>query len=326
MTRLLLIVACVSTLLACSESRRARKREIVAQTSLIHPLFFQEEISTQLNFPFWFNDSLLRVQGVKNIVWRTYRSEQLDEENKGKKTADLHFKVVYTFNEQGQLTGVERKEYKDGIRIARYRYAIIPGENGYAVVQPLQPQISEDEEINEPYVTLRKLRPRKRVAQFEDDLADQRYHFFFDENFQGPLSVDSIGHPRNNDWVIVGKPQRPEKRYHVSNTVTESDVTRYTYLNENYPHMVRWSDYPFIQRRHFRYSAKGIFVGFTDSTFVDQTFVTRTVSSFEFDHKHRPIRIVHQKGHASGEKNYRTIETIDYILFSAENLPVDQEE
>lgn len=326
MSRLLLFTVCLLTLLSCNELRRVKKKETNVQPSLIHPLYFQEELQTQLNFPFWFNDSLLREQGVKSIVWRTYRSEQLDEENKGKKTADLHFKVVYTFNEQGQLVAVERKEYNDGIRIARYRYAVIPGENGYSLVQPLQPQVSEDEEINEPYVTLRKLRPRKRVAQYEDDLSDQRYHYFFDARFQGPLSVDSIGHPRSNDWVIIGKPHRPEKRYHVTNTVTESDVTRYNYFNDNYPHMVRWSDYPFTQRRHFRYSGKGIFVGFTDSTYVDQTFVTRTVSSFKFDHKHRPIRIVHRKGHASGEKSYRTIETIDYILFSSGDLPADPEE
>lgn len=326
MTRLVLFVTCFSFLLSCGDSPIAEKVEIQVKQSVIHPLYFQEELNTQLNFPFWFNDSLLREQGVRSIVWRTYRSEQLDEENKGKKTADLHIKVVYTFNEQGQLIGVERKEYNDGIRIARYRYALTPGAKGYSVVKPLQPLISEDEEINEPYVTLRMLRPRKRVAQYEDDLADQRYHYFFDGQFQGPLSVDSIGHPRSNDWVIIGKPNRPEKRYHVSNTVTESDVTRYVYLNDNYPHMIRWTDYPFTQSRHFRYTQKGAFVGYTDSTFVDQTFVTRTISSFEFDHKHRPIRIVHRKGHAAGEKSYRTIETIDYILFSSGDLPADSDE
>lgn len=318
MSKRVLIVGCFLLLLyACGGKKSVKKVTTVAQPSIIHPLFFQEEIATQLNFPFWFNDSIIRNQRIQSFTWRIYRSTQLDEENNGQPVSDLKTKIIYTFDEAGKLIAVERNEYAEGLKISERKYALIPTAfPTFFRIKPLQPMVSNDDESTEVYVCLDKNKPRKRVEQYEDNYNDVRYHYFPDKKYWGPLSIDSIGHPSENDWVIRGTPRKPEKRYQVLNTVTERNVTHYDYFNDNYPHMIRWTDYPFTQHRHFTYSKKGVFTGFIDSTFVDQEFVTRNVSQFGFDAKKRPIRITHKKAHADGDKNYQTIETIDYTLFS----------
>jgi hypothetical protein len=318
MSKIVLIVGCFLLFLyACGGKNSVKKVTTKAQPSIIHPLFFQEEIAAHLNFPFWFNDSIIRKQGIQSFTWRIYRSTQLDEENNGQPVSDLKTKIIYTFNEAGKLIAVERNEYAEGLKISVRKYALIPTVfPAFFHIKPLQPMVSNDDESTEAYTCLVKNKPRKRVEQYEDNYNDVRYHFFANNKYWGALSVDSIGHPNENDWVIWGTPNKPEKRYQVRNTVTERNVTHYNYHNGNYPHMIRWTDYPFTQHRHFTYSKKGVFTGFIDSTFVDQAFVTRNVSVFGFDAKQRPIRITHKKAHADGDKNYQTIETIDYILFS----------
>src|SRR3990167_6338193 len=81
MSKHVMIAGCFLLLLcACSGKNSVKKVTTVVQPSIIHPLFFQEEIAAHLNFPFWFNDSIIRKQGIQSFTWRVYRSTQLDDE------------------------------------------------------------------------------------------------------------------------------------------------------------------------------------------------------------------------------------------------------
>ena len=96
MSKRVLIVGCFLLLLyACGGKNSVKKVTTVAQPSIIHPLFIQEEIDTQLNFPFWFNDSIIRNQRIQSFTWRIYRSTQLDEENGGQPVSDLKTKSFF---------------------------------------------------------------------------------------------------------------------------------------------------------------------------------------------------------------------------------------
>lgn len=283
------------------------------KTPLIHPLFFQEEIAAQLNFPFWFNDSIIRTQHIRTITWTVYGTTQMDDENEKQDDDYPKTKTIFTFNENGQLIHLQRNDYSEGLTISSGKYTIIPTTQPvYSQVKRVQPLDLGNDESVEAFSFLRPVRTNPRILQYDDDYADVRYHFFPVKKFWGALSIDSIGHPGNSDWVILGTPLKPEKRYQVTNTVTERNVTHYEYLHDNYPKMITWSDYPFTQKRTFTYSKSGIFTGYIDSTFIDQEFVTRTTSRFGFDSQKRPARIVHEKGHASAEHNYETIEKISY--------------
>lgn len=301
---------------SCGEKAAHKERLQPVLTPLIHPLFFQEEIAAQLNFPFWFNDSIIRAQHIQTVTWTVYGTTEMDDENERQDDDYPKTKTVYTFNENGRLIGLQRSDFAEGLTISTGKYAVIPTASPvYCQVKRLQPMNLGDDESVESFSFLRQVNDSKRILQYDDDYADVRYHFFPDKTYWGALSIDSIGHPGSTDWIIWGTPVKPEKRYQVTNTVTERNVTHYEYLHDNYPKMITWSDYPFTQKRTFLYSKSGVFNGFIDSTYIDQAFVTRTTSFFHFDSGKRPVRITHDKGHASGEHNYETIEKISYSTF-----------
>jgi hypothetical protein len=303
-------------LLGCG-SEAAPRRLAKVRPMLIHPLFFQEEIATQLNFPFWFNDSILRANHTQQISWTIFSTFESGPGQNGDTETFPKTTLVYTFSPEGKLLAIERTDYSEGIVIARKKYAIAPGTGSpYAEVSMVSPVNPDNEERPESYLLLKKKNMRRNVQQYDDVYSESRYHFFPDRKFWGPLSIDSIGHPGTQDWIICGTPEKPLKRYQVRNTVNEKNVTLYTYFNDNYPEMTTWSDYPFTQKRYFSYSHKGIFTGYIDSSFSDSLFITRTVTAFSFDTYNRPAKITHEKGHAEGEASYRTIEQITYIPFS----------
>ena len=311
------IVCLLLVLMACGEESVAKKG-VKVRPMLIHPLFFQEEISSQLNFPFWFSDSILRQTNTQQITWTIFSSFESDPEQNNNTETFPKVTIVYTFSPEGKLLSLERTDYSEGIIIARKKYGIVPGKTGlYSEVNLLSPLAAEEDEQLESYIQLKQKGPRKNVQQYDDPYTESRYHFFPDRKFWGALSIDSIGHPGTQDWIIWGVPEKPLKRYQVRNTVTEKNVTYYTYFNENYPETTTWSDYPFTQKRSFSYTDDGRFTGFIDSTFSDDSFITRNVTTFSFDKQNRPVEITHQKGHAEGEAGYRTIEQIVYTPFTS---------
>jgi hypothetical protein len=304
-------------LLGCSEKAVKKEQPKPLQIPLIHPLFFQEEIASQLNFPFWFNDSILREQQIHTITWTIFRSTEVEEETASHKQLSPKTKTTYTFDGNGRLIGLQRNDYSEGLTISSKKYVIIPSSDRlFSHVKQQQLTRLGDEDVMETYTFMKPVRNNERIQQYDDVYSDVRYHFFPDKKYHGALSIDSIGHPGSTDWVVLGTPFKPRKRYQVYNTVKESNVTRYRYRRGNYPERISWSDYPFIQKRSFSYSGKGVFTGYIDSTYIDQSFVTRNVSWLKYDRKMRPVQVTHRKGHAASGANYETIEKITYTTFT----------
>jgi len=312
-------IGCLMLMLLACGTEVKPKRIVKVRPMLVHPLLFQEEIAAQLNFPFWFNDSILRAENVRQLTWTVYSSFESDPEQSSNTETFPKTTVIYSFSPEGRLIALERTDYSEGIVIAQKKYAIVPkAASLYSEVSMLSPIDPDNDEQLESYVLMRPKSNRKNVSQYDDLHTETRFHFFPEKKFWGALSIDSIGHPGTQDWIIWGTPEKPLKRYQVRNTVTESNVTYYTYFNENYPETSTWSDYPFTQKRTFSYSENGIFTGFIDSTFSDDSFITRNVTTFTLDQSNRPVEITHQKGHAAGEASYRTIEKITYTPFTPE--------
>lgn len=303
---------CLLVVAACESKIPKAKPTSKVVASLIHPLLFQEEIATQLNFPFWFNDSIVREQQLETINWTVFSTFPLDPDQPADPDTYPKTKWTFHFSETGSLQSLERYEYSEGIEISIQQFCYGKLRSGGFRDISRQGENLDRETPDVSTIQLRPLAPKTKVLQFDHLFEDVRYHFFANKKLWGALSVDSIARPGRQDWVIWGTPSHPVKRYQVTNTVSERNVTKYTYVKDNYPATASWTDYPFTQERVFHYSGSGIFKGFTDSTFIDGAFVTRTITTFKLDGHKRPVEIIHQKGHASGETNYRTIEKIVY--------------
>ncbi len=301
----------LASIAACEGMRRPKKQEVSVRPTLIHPFFFQDEVAQVLNFPFWFNDSILREEKINTITWITYGSP-LDTDDENDRIEKLPKRtVVYTFNRTGKPVSIQQTDFSEGIIISSSTLTLKPlGNSGYY-------SVSEGDNLfgveNNAYVVVR-LAGKKNVKQFDNEETDERLHYIADEKFHTPLSVDSIAKPEPNDWIILGAQDRPLKRYKVQNKVREKQVTTYSYWNGNFPKQTINDEFPFTKKRSYTYK-NGVFSGYVDSTFIDNSFVTSSITTIRYK-QGLPVSVVHIKQHSENENAFRKTEAFQYTRFN----------
>jgi hypothetical protein len=86
-------------------------------------------------------------------------------------------------------------------------------------------------------------------------------------------------------------------------------VKLFSYQKKHKKVLKNWlkKEYPFDHKRDFLYSKKGICLGYIDSTFSDDIFVTRNINK-----KNEPIRIIHRKENTSNAAELFSLELFEY--------------
>lgn len=311
---------------SCTTEAPVEVREPKKQTQWINPLFYNSDFEDEINFPIWFDDSLVKAHKIYKITKRVFGYLDADTTEVNSSTQAIpKEKIEYYFDPNGLVDQIVVYSYYDDREIARANF-IYEGNmlaSGYRKVRAL------------PFITISK----KNVKdEFTTDLIPdktQQYSFFGPQvrrpKFQSyidlekgnricviskhknwaPLAVDSIVHPTKEDWIIHGSTRKPYKRYKVENLVKESNVYLYSYWKSGMPKARVRQNYPFEQRRTYMYDANNQWNAYIDSTFTDNTFVSRTLHHIVFDEYQRPMEIIHRKmnGESAGF-TYR--ETINY--------------
>lgn len=283
----------------------------VFKTGLIHPLFFQEELATHLNFPFWFNDSIIATNNIMQLTMTSMKGVPNDSISPDSEIAFPKKTVVYTFNRNGQIIHIQITNFSEGIIISNQNYQLSPvnsfgyskillKDNAYGVEKNMILYLSNKQSAD--------------YLSYTSDDDESMLHFILNPKLQKPLSVDSLAHPLPSDWIILGSPSQPLKRYHVHNKVKEAQVSNYEYYSNNFPSLVTNQEYPFFRKRYYNYSKNGTFIGFTDSTFIDETFVTTVQTSITYKN-HLPAKIIHNKAHKDGVGSFETYESIEYTFY-----------
>lgn len=294
-------------LTSCDDSSELAKKTIQVPPSLVHPLILDGGCRGLINFPFWFNDSIIHAQGIKEIDWIEYESFIAGEAIKEPIQPKTHF--VFRFNDEGYISRYEQFDFDNGIRVSRQLYFLSSlNKMGYSRVKAARK--IKNTLCKQPIYTPTK--SNERLASYEHKPTMHQLHFLLNDYFHSPLSVDSIAHPTPHDWVILGRPEKPIKRYQVRNTVKERNITSYTYHNDNYPKRIVSDHYPFTRKSHFNYSKSGRFKGCTDTIFIEKTAVTIEKTNIIYDSLNRPIRIHFSKGHPDGSVQSKRNTLITY--------------
>lgn len=316
------------TLAACGSKHNGAdsgaQPQLVAQW--INPLFFNEDFDNELSFPIWFDDSLVRAHGIEKITRRTYPRILGDSSDVNtQREAMPREKREYYFDPNGFVDRIVIYSYFDDREIARasfmYRGNMDP--NGFRKVIPLKfrylsenspatdfkTDLEAEREYN--FILHHYLKRTAKYTAYEDNETGEQLLFLKDKQYWGPLSVDSILHPQEQDWVIWGSLKKPYKRYKVENKVTESQVHRYKYWKTGVLKQRNIESYPFENRRHYSYDRQNRWVAYTDSTLSDGEFITMTESRIAYDKSGRPVEISHQKG-KNKESGFYYVETLRY--------------
>lgn len=295
---------------SCTVKERKKKRPIYIQPMLIHPLFFQDECALNFNYPFWFNDSIVAKHRIKDLTISEYSGSIQDTTVE---TDDVYVKrtLIYTFNVYGELVKIQFTDFFEGIIFQQTECQLSKKDaSGFAVVEKEASPI----QIPHAHQIFKRLTHAKQYDKLVSIQDGETIYFIKDKALFGPISVDSMIHPRPKDWIVLGASNRPNKRYKVKNTVKEKQVTTYNYLTSNYPSRIDHDDFPFFKKRYFNYP-NGVFTGYTDSLFIDNTFVTYIKTSITYNKYKLPVKITHQKAHNEAETNFHSYEEVSYGFY-----------
>jgi hypothetical protein len=298
----------------CAQKKKVKVKQTEIAADLVHPLYFQEEVSSLINFPFWFNDSIVAQQKIQQLTVTSFKGIISDTSAYNPESEDETFPkrtLIYTFNREGRLIQLQITDFSEGIVISNQSFRINqPGQLNYC--EAIQKDNLYGVENNTFTYNPNKFSASYASYEASNDL--DLIHFILDTNYFGPLSVDSIASPLPNDWIVLGYPDRPVKRYKVKNKVKETSISNYEYYSKNFPKLITNEEYPFFKKRYFNYQ-NGHFNGYIDSTFIDETFVTSVKTLIYYDKKRLPIKIIHKKEHAEAVNNYQTHELFSYTFY-----------
>jgi hypothetical protein len=303
----------LAVLLACqADSKKTEAVEEIATEPCLFNLsrtFTPEE--SNLSFPLWFDDSIVRSMGIQRITRTLYaNSDDAD-------TNELEKREVkqYTFNKEGRVIEFYVEYYYDHTLVGSMSFTFDKqDEYGFAQVHPRKGVYTRgDDEIFQQYRMYTKEKYARKFLVYED-LRNSDYLFFMlKEAHWGPLSVDSILHPERQDLIVLGTPKKPHKRYKVENRVNEHDVILFDYTKDAL-RGISFDKYPFHYERSLTFDAKGRCTGFIDSTFSNQRFLTRKQANFTSS-KGLVREIVYRNDTEMAGTGYFQTERLEYTFF-----------
>lgn len=299
-------------LFSCSEKKvkSVQAKEEKYEPFIINVQHYFSEAELNMSFPIWFDDSLIAANEIKTITRSTFTSSKESEIN-----FDIPREIKrYYFNDNGQIVKVDFEQYYENIQVGKNTF-IYNGEKdsmGYAIVEMDDAGLDETQDNFNIY--LKEKYGDKYLAY--KNVGSGNYMFcMLRENSWGPLSVDSILNPTQNDIIILGDPIKPKKKYQVKNVVNEFNVIDYAYdkLKTN-PKEIFSGEYPFNYKRSILYGNEGVCIGFVDSTFSDDTFLTSRQSTFELQNN-LPSLVVHEKKASRSDEYYFQYEKLEYDFY-----------
>lgn len=295
------IILIVSIVLfsSCSESKE-RPRAMVnvdCSESLLNIDRCFSQAENQLSFPIWFSDSIIRMMNIKSIS-RTYNVAT--DSNEVTKTMVRE----YEFGESGYMFMVAIRDFYEGMMISKhvFHYNTEPDEYGYSV-------ISEKDLLDYPdnYVVHKKDTYTSKYLAYKDEQLGSYLFFLLNEDSWGSLSVDSILGPTPQDRVVYGEPGKVRKAFCVENTVKESEVNEYMYSKKGCLYASVSDDYPLLKKRSYKFGSAGYCVGYVDSLFTGDHFLSKILTEIEFKDNVLPVLVKHK--HLSHDDKVVLIET-----------------
>ncbi len=299
---------------SCSEEKRERflKKRMTFQPFLFNVQHYFSDNEYNMSFPLWFNDTVLKQNKIKEIKLNVFPSSQSSAltENSPKHTK------VYSFNEQGEVVSVHFEQFYENTKVGSYLfdYSTAKDENGFSKVEKTVGPNS-DQKASEHYSIYEKEKYGDKFLIYRDEFSGDYLFYMLNSKNWGALSVDSIFNPTIEDKIVFGTPFIPMKSYRVENVVKEIDVIDFKYdKSEEFVQEIKYDEYPFRNKRSVNYGEKGNCMGFVDSTFSGEKFLTAELTYFEMEAE-LPIRIIHESQSNESTSSYFHIETIEYVFF-----------
>jgi|TARA_R110000737_G_scaffold17130_1_gene34585 hypothetical protein len=274
--------------------------------SLIRNHLLFSDLSNEYSFPIWFSDSLIALNKISKIT-RIIYPKSLTEASQGDSTAVVPSETVeYLFLTNGSIEKIVRAFYFDDRKISEFEFIYTnekgdKGKDGFAKVRYNQDsQINNKYTVSDVYTLYDRKKQQDRYIEFENRITGDYLYFIPEKKNWGPVDIDRTIRPNPQDILVLGNSLTPNKIYQVRNKVNETNVVEFEYMKGSIKN-IRTNDYPFHSKRSFTYDKRGYCIGFIDSTFSENSFLTRTISDFENNMFFSPTKIYHRKENSEGK-------------------------
>lgn len=275
---------------------------------IIHPLYFYFNQKNKINFPVWFNDSVISVDAIRRITITDFEPELINDDIQSSPCFP-HTKWNYTFNDAGLLTRVQRILYHRGIALSKQTYFVsAPSDFGYVSVLAANKQTAKNTDIE----LFQPLAVTERLRTYKANNGSQKVFFLTNEYFTSPLSVDTIAHPSPKDQIILGNAFKPTKMYQVKNLMKENNSYNFSYFEKNFPEKIDHVNYPFNQTTLFYYSNDGFLTVMKTFEKIESELIRENRTVFKYNVNHHPIELITLKKHPKADHSVKIKTTIQY--------------
>jgi hypothetical protein len=287
-----ILLLSILILTACNAEKKREAHQTIkpSQDFIFNMELMFSDSEQNASFPVWFNDTIVKKSGIKTIARNIYPLVSEDETPMPKESR------LYDFDEEGGLLSVRIKKFYENMIVQdiTFKYSNIKDDMGYSEVEILN---GEQQIEGEGDYTIHVKEKYLKKALVYSNLNTGNYLFYMlDKKNWGALTVDSILNPTPDDLIVLGSTRKPQKKYQVYNTVSETNVVDFVYNNSGEMiNSISFEKYPFYYRRFINYSDKGFCIGFIDSTFSANQYLNRIESSFQMNKKQLPEKLVQKK-------------------------------
>ncbi|MBL1279470.1 MAG: hypothetical protein COA33_004325 [Fluviicola sp.] len=298
-------------LFSCSEGeeKTLRLTKKKYQPFIINLAQTFSENETNMSFPTWFADSLIKENKVRKITHYIYpHTSNTSEESIPKESK------IYSFNEEGEVQKVEIAQFYEYITVGSlvFDYSAKKDQYGYSPVSFKRQDKDMDSDFEEQYAIYKKVEYSEKFLVYQNEESGDYLFYMLHRKNWGALSVDSILSPTPSDRIIFGSPKKRVKSYQVENTVNEFNAIEYSYdKSKRYPVEITSEHFPFRTKRTIEYDENGLCSGFIDSTFSGTKYLTRRHSQFVYQDG-LPVKLVHESKSNNAEQGFIQIEEFEY--------------
>ena len=257
---------------------------------LLRMQHFGDRSQMQPSFPVWFDDSIVKVRGIREITRRMISlndpEDTLDDE--------LSEEHVYRFTNNGAIQEWTVRSFYDNLcfETVTLTYDLIKREmTGHCPIKSVKTEHFNGGLHKEEVTQYYSVEHTDQIEIYDLKGSSRELMFMKDTLYWGSISIDTVLHPEPEDVIVLGTPKMPHKRFQVENTVKYFNVVEYEYTRNGLMRSMIEENYPFITKRYINYALSGETNGFVDSIFIDDKYLSKKEYKFKLEDGGLPVEL-----------------------------------
>jgi len=283
-------------LIGCQWERAPMTFSDTSKEQWLTPNFWIPDLAANLNFPNYFNASLLQKQKISKITEIIFSASYTDflKVNLEKLSPDAI--RTFEFDEKGNILSMEIQHFDQGKLNEQEKYIYAPKNDSYAgsfrfirdfsskTFFPINKKLSNDSR----FVAFNLTKKADDYRIFTDTTTTSRWLVAENKKLLDPIALDTTFQPQPEDWIVFPSMNFPKKMYRVKNKIVEPEVYELHYGKSGQLVSYDYRLYSNHTERKFAFDKSGNLIGFTDRLLDADVFLREMHFYVQNDEKGRP--------------------------------------